>query len=594
MQTTSNTHRSRKLTAVLTAAAIAATASITVLGGGTPAGAQAGTTTVAVTETAPWGSGNAPYAADWFEVTNFGASAVDITGWKMDDNSNSFASSVALAGITSIAAGESVIFMENPGVGKIDQFRTLWGTPSIQIGTYAGSGVGLSTGGDAVNLFTAAGALVTGVNFGASGAVAPFRSFENAGGLGSATFPTPSISAFSSVGVNGAYASTDNHGIGSPGVNTTGGSGTTTTTSTTTTVPGPPYSTWPGSQTVTAVDPVGTFTSNLSGLDFEGDGSTGGTLWAALNGPGTLFKLVPSGAEWIPDVSNGWGAGKTLRYPNGLGNPDAEGVTFVGGGAAIDGLYVATERNNDASSTSRNAILRFDPAAAGTTLTATNEWNITADLPANGANLGLEGITWVDDSYLVSRGFFDERLGNTYNPAAYPNHGTGLFLVGVEGTGNVFAYALNKADNSFLRVATFSSGFASVMDLQFDRDLEQLWAVCDNTCTGRSHVVTVNPTNGRFEVTGRFERPTGMPDTNNEGFAVATQAYCSGNEKPAFWGDDNDLGGNSLRVGTVSCSSVIGPDPVIPEFPAGGVLLAMLAGVGLVVLVFRRRQLSPT
>ena len=66
-----------------------------------------------ISEVAPWGSGNnTPYGVDWFEVTNTGASAVTLTGWKMDDNSNAFANAVLLNGVTTIAPGESVIFME--------------------------------------------------------------------------------------------------------------------------------------------------------------------------------------------------------------------------------------------------------------------------------------------------------------------------------------------------------------------------------------------------------------------------------------------------------------------------------------------------
>src|SRR5262249_51829217 len=41
-----------------------------------------------VSEVAPWGSGNTPYAADWFEVTNTGILPIDLTNWKMDDSSN--------------------------------------------------------------------------------------------------------------------------------------------------------------------------------------------------------------------------------------------------------------------------------------------------------------------------------------------------------------------------------------------------------------------------------------------------------------------------------------------------------------------------
>ena len=70
---------------------------------------------VIVSEVAPWGSGNSSYAVDWFEVTNTGTSAVDLTGWKMDDSSDSFGSAVPLAGVTSLPAGKSAIFFEDTG-----------------------------------------------------------------------------------------------------------------------------------------------------------------------------------------------------------------------------------------------------------------------------------------------------------------------------------------------------------------------------------------------------------------------------------------------------------------------------------------------
>ena len=128
---------------------------------------------VVISEVAPWSSGNAPFAADWFEVTNTGTVAVNVTGWKMDDNSNTFGSAVALNGVTSIAPGESVIFIETSSLASTKAaFLAAWfgaNPPTgLQIGSYSGSGVGLSTSGDAVNLFDGAGNRVTGVSFGAS------------------------------------------------------------------------------------------------------------------------------------------------------------------------------------------------------------------------------------------------------------------------------------------------------------------------------------------------------------------------------------------------------------------------------------------
>lgn len=173
---------------------------------------------VRITEVAPWSSGNSPVAADWFEVTNFEASAVSITGWKMDDNSNSFAASVALLGITSIAAGESVIFIEAASPSTtIATFKSTWfgsNVPAgLQFGSYSGSGVGLSTGGDAVNLFNAAGVLRANVSFGAS-PTGPYATFDNAAGLDNVM-----LTKLSAVGVNGAFvAKADALEVGSPGL----------------------------------------------------------------------------------------------------------------------------------------------------------------------------------------------------------------------------------------------------------------------------------------------------------------------------------------------------------------------------------------
>ena len=106
---------------------------------------------------------------DWIEVTNYGASSISLAGWRMDDSSFNFAVSVALSGITTIGAGESVVFIESSGGAGIASFRTLWGGLSgVQVGFYSGGGVGLSSGGDGVGLFNASNALVTQVSFGAA------------------------------------------------------------------------------------------------------------------------------------------------------------------------------------------------------------------------------------------------------------------------------------------------------------------------------------------------------------------------------------------------------------------------------------------
>jgi 2',3'-cyclic-nucleotide 2'-phosphodiesterase (5'-nucleotidase family) len=179
-------------------------------------GSKAGS--VYISEIAPWSSGNSKVAADWFEVTNGSAAELDITGWRVDDSSAVFEQGAALSGVTKIAPGESVIFIEGADAkAASDAFATTWfgGTlpAGLQIGTYTGKGIGLSTGGDEVNLYNAAGELQAGVSFGASPSAAPFASFNNAAALNGMA-----VTTLSEVGVNGAkVAASTADEIGSPG-----------------------------------------------------------------------------------------------------------------------------------------------------------------------------------------------------------------------------------------------------------------------------------------------------------------------------------------------------------------------------------------
>jgi uncharacterized protein YjiK len=172
-------------------------------------------TPVIVSEAAPWGSSNGTYNADWWELTNVSSATIDLSGWKIDDESNAFGSAVALNGVSSLTPGQSAIFVEGE-VAKAEAFKTAWFGSSVPagflIGSYGGSGVGLSSGGDAVNVFNGEGSHITGVKFGASTAGV---SFDNAGGLGSFGTPLPTISTLSVNGVNGAFVAHDE--TGSPG-----------------------------------------------------------------------------------------------------------------------------------------------------------------------------------------------------------------------------------------------------------------------------------------------------------------------------------------------------------------------------------------
>jgi MYXO-CTERM domain-containing protein len=164
---------------------------------------------IRITEAMSSSNGGGAPTPDWFEITNLGSSAISLTGWRMDDGSFNFSASVALNGITSIGAGESVVFIESAlGLG-IDAFRTFWGGLSgVQVGFYSGSGVGLSSGGDGVGLFDASNALVTQVSFGAAPSGSSFF-----WGYGSAGSVDPSYNGLvSTVGTIGSQVTVSANG----------------------------------------------------------------------------------------------------------------------------------------------------------------------------------------------------------------------------------------------------------------------------------------------------------------------------------------------------------------------------------------------
>lgn len=175
-----------------------------------------------ITEVAPAASGvtvaNGGIAVDWFEVTYTGSSAINLTGWKMDDNSFAAGSAVPLTlmGTNTIEDGQKAIFFETTSANfstTKSNFLAAWfgGTAptGLLFGYYTGSGVGLSSAGDGVILFDSTNAQMAKVSFGAASGTA---TFDNTAGLDNTTLTTSSV-----VGTNGAYTSLGAE-VGSPGV----------------------------------------------------------------------------------------------------------------------------------------------------------------------------------------------------------------------------------------------------------------------------------------------------------------------------------------------------------------------------------------
>ena len=177
------------------------------------------------------GTGGTP---DWIELSNLGNVAADITGWKMDDSSRTFGTSLLLNGITSIAAGESVVFFETASANltsgawatDLTNFRSFWGGLSgVQVGYYGGSQISLSSGGDGAIVFNSLGnEQTTYVSFGAATPGTSFNFLYDAAGI-----QTSVASALSVAGEYGATTVSAAWGGLGTAVSNTAGPGTITT-----------------------------------------------------------------------------------------------------------------------------------------------------------------------------------------------------------------------------------------------------------------------------------------------------------------------------------------------------------------------------
>lgn len=175
-------------------------------------------TGIRITEVNSAGSGA---QTDWFELTNFGPSTVSLVNARMDDNSNSFNSGAVLNNVSSLAPGQSAVFLQPTSAGGFaaaqTAFLNAWFAGGVApsgflIGYAVDGSIGLSANGDAVNIWDSNQTLLANVTFGSNTANAG-RTFDNSSGLNNVALTT-----LSSAGVNGAFLSASGLETGSPGL----------------------------------------------------------------------------------------------------------------------------------------------------------------------------------------------------------------------------------------------------------------------------------------------------------------------------------------------------------------------------------------
>jgi len=106
--------------------------------------------------------------ADFFELYNFGSSAISLKGWRWDDDSASFAEGAAFPDV-SIPAGKALVVAATAATG-LDAFKSTWSL-AAGVSAITSEGPGLGSG-DAVVIFNDAGSVITSFNYSGTAKVA--------------------------------------------------------------------------------------------------------------------------------------------------------------------------------------------------------------------------------------------------------------------------------------------------------------------------------------------------------------------------------------------------------------------------------------
>jgi hypothetical protein len=101
-------------------------------------------------------------------------------------------------------------------------------------------------------------------------------------------------------------------------------------------------------------------------------------------------------------------------------------------------------------------------------------------------------------------------------------------------------------------VADIATGMPAIAETQWDPDTQRLWAIADNTSSGSTELLKIDA-GGAFVVDRVYDRPTGLPNDNLEGLAIAPNSTCASGRKEVVRSDDGDNGGHSLWSGTIDC-----------------------------------------
>ena len=247
------------------------------------------------------------------------------------------------------------------------------------------------------------------------------------------------------------------------------------------------------------------------------------TLWLACNS-GYFWALVEDGAGSFQVATNSVGA-KAKWSPGG----DLEAICQTEANPSL--AYLMDENG---------WIREYDVSQPGTVIENRN-WDIRAQCPEVSNTSGPEGLAFVPDEWLRRQGF-RQADGTFY---ASTNGMDGLMFVGYQADGFVYAFDLNRSNNSHAYVGRYKTGRSETADLEFDRATGKLYVwhnVGDNYLEVTELGAVADGADRRLRPLAEY---TGPRTGNLEGFALAP---ASGAEERGgcILTDDDNLDGEAI------------------------------------------------
>jgi hypothetical protein len=107
------------------------------------------------------GQAGAPAHVDWWELSNYGSTDIDLTGYSWNDDSHGGLAGADTTAFTAVVIhkGETIVFSQTGTVITTpDAFRQWWNlAPTVNVVLYPAGNPGLGSGGDTVRIWNTNG-----------------------------------------------------------------------------------------------------------------------------------------------------------------------------------------------------------------------------------------------------------------------------------------------------------------------------------------------------------------------------------------------------------------------------------------------------